>query len=429
MELEGSPYFYLFDDPEFTRWFKNLKRGRVSTAHEWFRRMGRLHKRFGKSPKEIAAMNPKEAANFIMDVITALEEEGMSGSYVANMVKPVKNWLSFNGVEVLQRIKISNRSKVTTVGEEKTPTQEELKKIFGMADFRAKVACALLAFGGFRIETLGDYLGKDGLKVKDFPELTIKDGVVEFEKIPTLVIVRDNLSKARHQYFTFIADEGCGYLKEYLEWRLRSGQKLESNSPIITPKTDFVGKHISTTNISDIMRKAIRSAGFGWRPYVLRSYFDTRMMIAEMDRLIIRDWRVFWMGHTGDIEHTYTLNKRLPDEVIDRMREAYAKASEKCLVTERRQAIGQDMVRAQFNRQFLEIAGYSEEELEGMDDLSALTSADITKLIQEKSKKALGLNGNSQKVVPIEEVKTRIAEGWEFVRDLPPNDAIIKLPH
>ncbi|MEM3506781.1 MAG: hypothetical protein QXT31_03920 [Candidatus Bathyarchaeia archaeon] len=32
---------------------------------------------------------------------------------------------------------------------------------------------------------------------------------------------------------------------------------------------------VSTTNVRDKIRTAIRNAGFDWRPYVLRAYFDT----------------------------------------------------------------------------------------------------------------------------------------------------------
>jgi hypothetical protein len=72
----------------------------------------------------------------------------------------------------------------------------------------------------------------------------------------------------------------------------------------------------------DTIRRPIRRAGFEWRPYILRRYFDTRLMIIEMDGVIIRDFRVFWMGHRGDIEHTYTLNKQLPKDVREKMRSA-----------------------------------------------------------------------------------------------------------
>ena len=75
-------------------------------------------------------------------------------------------------------------------------------------------------------------------------------------------------------------------------------------------------------NLCDTIRRPIRRAGFKWRPYILRRYFHTRLMIAEMDGVIIRDFRVFWMGDRGGIEHTYTLNKRLPKDVREKMRSA-----------------------------------------------------------------------------------------------------------
>ncbi len=49
-------------------------------------------------------------------------------------------------------------------------------------------------------------MGVDGLRLKDFPELEIKDGAVTFQHTPTLIIVRAELSKSRHWYPTFTLD-------------------------------------------------------------------------------------------------------------------------------------------------------------------------------------------------------------------------------
>jgi len=67
---------------------------------------------------------------------------------------------------------------------------------------------------------LGNYRGTDGLKVRDIPELEIYGSKVEFVRVPAMVIVRANLSKAGHQYFTFLG-EGCEYLEDYLNYRLK----------------------------------------------------------------------------------------------------------------------------------------------------------------------------------------------------------------
>ena len=428
-QLAKSPYQRLLDDVDFRRWFDNVRRGSVATAHEWLRRIGFIHKTFHKSPKQIASLKPKEATNFILDVVSALESQKRSGSYISNCVKPLKSWLEFNGITIQQRIKIPGRGELTRVADERPPTPEELGRILNAADLRAKVACSLVAFTGVRLEVLGDFLGDDGLQVRDFPELVIENGTVEFEKIPTTVIVRKTLSKTKNQFFTFLCSEGCDYLKQYLEWRIRRNEKLEPKSALITPLTaKLAGQHIRTINIGDLMRKPIRYAGFQWRPYVFRRYFDTRLMIAESDGLIIRDWRVFWMGHKGDMEATYTVNKRLPEDVIEKMREAYAKAAEKYLMTVRKETLTKETVVKTFNEQFLRMAGYSDEEISQLD-LENLLPEDIQNLIKKKSMQALGLNGNSkQKIVPMYEVKDWITHGWEFVTTLPSNEAVIKLP-
>ncbi|EMR73149.1 hypothetical protein MCGE09_00340 [Thaumarchaeota archaeon SCGC AB-539-E09] len=48
---------------------------------------------------------------------------------------------------------------------------------------------------------------------------------------------------------------------------------------------------IRATNVWDVIRSAIRKAGFNWRPYVLRSYLDTQLMLAESRGLVLRDYR------------------------------------------------------------------------------------------------------------------------------------------
>jgi hypothetical protein len=43
-----------------------------------------------------------------------------------------------------------------------------------------------------------------------------------------MVLVRRELSKVGHQYFTFLIEEGCDYLKDYLEERVRREEEFRS---------------------------------------------------------------------------------------------------------------------------------------------------------------------------------------------------------
>jgi hypothetical protein len=75
--------------------------------------------------------------------------------------------------------------------------------------------------------------------------------------------------------------------------RIKSLYNIEDKSSF--PATGTFSKHI---------RKAMRAVGLKQRPYVWRSYFDTRLMHAESEKLVTHSYAQFWMGHKGDIERT-----------------------------------------------------------------------------------------------------------------------------
>jgi len=419
-------------DDKFRRWYENNRRSSPSAADGRLRRIGLICRTFNLTPKQIAEKDVDEGADFIMDVVATFEKQGAKSDYIKNYVEALKNWFSFNKKEITQKIRLprDNAVKVTKVSEEQSPVPEEVKKVLDVADQKQKVEIALIAFSGLRPESLGNHTGNDGLKLSDFPELKIDEQkkIVEVTKIPMMIKVRQNLSKAGHQYFSFLNAQGCDYLKQYLEFRLRDGEELNANSPVVTSLKTRNFKHITTTKISDSIRKAIRKAGFDWRPYAFRVYFASRLMSAESDGFLLRDWRVFMMGHKGDIEHVYTLNKKLPQETIEKMRQSYEKAAEKHLSTVIQTSMTTDKVLATFNYQFLKLGGYSDQEIEKFGDLSTLTPEQLKELLQDKSKQGLGLRENSQKIVSMAELRSHIIQGWEYVRDLPPDEAIIKLP-
>ncbi len=421
-------YYYLLEDADVKRWYDNVARGSVVTASIWLRRLGMVHKKFGKTPKDMAKMDSREATNFLVDIVGTMEREKKAGSYISGVLKPLKSWLSWNEIDVQKKIKVKGTDTAATLSEERTPTPDELKQILSAGDLKAKTACSLVAFAGVRLEVLGNYYGDDGLKLKDFPEVKLKRDEVGFDQYPTKLIVRKSLSKTGNQYFTFLPEEGVEYLRQYLKWRMLRGEKITPESPIITPfQPRLAGQHIRTTNISDLMRKAIRDSGFDWRPYVLRRYFDTRLMLAESDGLIIRDYRTYWMGRKGDIEFVYTVSKAVSEDVVEKMRSGYNKAADKYLVTSRRDSVTKEDMVGEFNRQFLRMSGYTDAEIDKMDPRE-ISTEQMQELIRRKAMSMLGLGTNSQKIVPLFQLRDFIVQGWEFVRELPNNEAIIRLP-
>lgn len=416
-------YARLLHDKNLHRWHDNVGRGSKITAGNYLRKLGNFCEKNTVTPKELLKLPKRKMYNLLLDTVTGMEKKGFAGSYIASVLKAVKSWLAFNAVEIAGRIKVKAAADTPTLREERVPTKDELKSILLAADEKTRLACALVAFSGLRLQTLGSHDGLDGLTVRDFPDMDIKGQQVEFRNVPTMVKIRPSVSKARHEYFTFLGSEGCEYLKAYLEMRLRRDETLSQESAVIVPK-NAAKEFITTTNIGDSMRKAIRKAGFAWRPYVLRSYFDTQMMLAESKGILIRDYRTFFMGHKGDIEAVYTLNKRrLPPEVVEQMRESYAKA-QRYLETGEGEARDDDL-RKEFKRQLLLVAGFKDEDIG--DEQLETGEEEFHKLVRGKLLGDVKTPGPKQKVVDVSHVENYLVEGWEFVGSLPNRKAIVKV--
>ena len=319
----------LSGDKKFEEW---LGAANPSVWGSNFRRLGLVCDSFNVTPKQLARMSPDSAFSFLLKVKISFEKKGKTGAYIHSILKCLKSWYAFNNINITKKISIKIVER-----RERVPSNSELRAILAEARLRARATCALLAFTGCRPEVLGNYSGSDGLKIGDLTELRNDDGRVFFSKVPTLVSVRPEISKSGHAYVTFLNKLGCEILSEYLQWRSDRGEKLAPESPIITAdpqRAAQYGKCVVTQSISALVRQAIRKAGKDFRPYVLRRFFAMRMMEAEAAGLIIRDWRVFWMGH-NNIELVYTLNKgELPSQVVEQMRAGYLAADGKYLSPE-----------------------------------------------------------------------------------------------
>lgn len=310
------------------RWYENLARGSASNADVNLRRLAAFTSAMRKRPADLLRLDEKTLHDLLLDFVGREERRNVAGSYVMRTIIGVKSWLTFNGVRVSRPIRIRGSDDAPTLRNERVPTQEELRAIFLAGTPRVRTACVLVAHAGLRPEVLGNYLGIDGLTLGDFPELTVESGSIHFERAPTLIKIRPELSKNSNGYLSFVSSEGCTYIRQYLEMRLRMGEELTSESDLIHP--DRVDKRfIRTINIGDAIRSAIRAAGFSWRPYVLRHYFDTQLLTAESRGKVAHDFRVYWMGHVGSIDARYTTNKRrLPPDLIEEMRTAYQRCEQ-----------------------------------------------------------------------------------------------------
>jgi site-specific recombinase XerD len=422
-------YRKLLLDEDVRRWFENLNAKSVLTATVALRNLGHYCELTETTPDEIlnkARANEKDFRYEFIDFVRKLEKEGKAGSYIARFKKVILSWLKFNDIRLQLTVNISGENETPTIVNERVPSKEELARILRKATSRGRVAIAIMAFSGLRPESLGDYEGADGLRLGDLKELKLSDEI-RFDRIPATVMVKSKLSKARHQYFSFIGEEGTTYIREYLEERRKQGEELTYESPLLQFDVRGVKKNafLRTTLVTRDIREAIEQAGLRMRPYVLRAYFSTALDIAESKGLISHPWRQFIMGHKGDIEARYSTNKRLPPDIIDEMRESYNKCT-KFLET-RISDISEENARLYLQQQLLSAVGYRQDEIDKMN-LTDIGTEDFQKLLRDKVAGAMASNGSKQKLVPMNEIEKLLGEGYEFQAVLPNGKAIMKLP-
>ncbi len=419
-------YDTLLQNEKIRRWYENLRARSVLTASVYLRGLGYYCELENTTPEQIIkVIGRTEFRDSFIDFVRKREREGKAGSYIARFKRVLKSWAKFNGVDIKLDVNIKGENETPTIESERVPNKQELARILRKATGRGRVAIALMAFTGLRPESLGDYEGKDGLRIGDIKELRLGDSI-EFDKIPVRVEIKTGLSKARHKYFSFIGEEGAIYIKEYLEARRKQGEELtyESSLMFFDPRGVRKNAFLRTTLITRDIRDAIEGAGLKMRPYVLRAYFSTALDISESKGLISHPWRQFIMGHKGDIEARYSTNKRLPPDMIEEMRASY----QKCLkyLETRVSEVSEDNAKQYLQQQLLSAVGYKQEEIDKID-LTNISNEDFQQLLRDKVAGAMSENGAKQKVVPVDEIEKYLGEGYDFEAELSNGKAVMRL--
>jgi hypothetical protein len=421
--------------PDVRRWYENLARGSPNTAETRLRRLSHFCEQNNTTPIgliELGKSDRKALEDLLQDHISFMEKNNASPGYIDSTIKSIRSWLNHNEIEIKRRLKIANRDFTPTLQNERVPIKEELQTLLIHSDDRAKVSIVLVAMAGLRLETLGNYDASDGLVIADFPEMNIDGNKISFLNFPTQISIRRELSKTSHRYFTFLPKQGCDYLKAYLEKRIKSGETLSSDSPVIITAygPEFRNKNskfITTRNVSRLIREAMRPR-FNWRPYVLRSYFDTQLLLAESHGKISHPYRVFFMGHKGDIEARYTTNKGiLPIDLIEDMRQAYLR-SEPYLCTVQQETVDKKSMLLEMWREQAKLYGIDPMKIRiekqrklkrepNVDEEKEALQLEIKKLTTSPMR-LIEYNKFQNKLVSEDKLEDYLNNGWEMIQTI-----------
>jgi hypothetical protein len=399
----------LLENPDLKRWYDNTARGSQLTADMRLRRISHFCEVNKLTPMQLAELAIKDlraVTDLIQDHITWMEKQNSAPGYIESTVTAIKSWLRHFDIEIKRRIKINESDSTPTLERERVPNETEISEIFNRASLRTATEMSLIAKAGLRPQVLGNHDGTDGLVMRDISEIVIEDGKAMCVSIPPRITVRRTLSKARHQYYTFLTENGTRKLLAYLNERLAIGEKIGPDSAVIAPDRSYnvyrgknAGKKfLPTRRISRDIREAFRPR-FRWRPYVLRAFFDTQLLMAESRGKIAHDFRVFFMGHKGSMESRYTTNKGvLPNALVNEMKSAFKRSQE-----------------------FLDLEMKTDEQLA----IQQISETENIGIIANNSMTSMQQRA-IQVVVKIDQVEEMISRGWRLVAILPENKAVFE---
>ncbi|MGI0131214.1 MAG: hypothetical protein ACREEC_13865, partial [Thermoplasmata archaeon] len=334
---EGAPGFResrvrldhrpLLNDPTVRKWYEAHALRSSLSAEVNLRKLGLFLFRTRLTPTrlvELARRHPDELRDLLIGYATHLHAQKKLDSYIAKTQKGVRDWLLFNGVDFRQFPKLRRAYQSESLARERIPTPEQLRLILGALPPRGRVCALLMAHSGLRPGTLGNDGGTEGLTLGEIPELRLGGSHPRFE-LPTgrrafLVRVPSRLSKNSFGYVTFGTPEAADAILSYLGERQAAGERLTDASPLVAlsalgarnTEGKERGAFVTTKSVVYGIRKAIQSVrpeNVRWRPYVLRSYCSTQLLVGRMDH----DSREAILGHDLGVAGRYNLRKQLPE--------------------------------------------------------------------------------------------------------------------
>ena len=335
----------------------------------------------------------------------------LSGGTVANYVAAIKSRMQYDGIPFTRPIKIPDRTHHPTVENEVVPTKDQIISFLRNGKHATQVIISLIAFMGFRFTVIAD------LRIKDFPEMSIENNEVTFKKIPTRVKVRRELSKNGKAYQTFLIETGCMMVKNSLEIRMRKGEQLDNESLLVPTECQKTTVRQKAKAVSRRLKTVFEKVEYSSRPYSLKNFFATALLNSGLEQ----NFQTFFMGHTGPVQNTYSVQRQLPTEQIDRMRTIFKEKIEPNLIPHEGNADA--TVKREFKK-FAKAFGVNVSDDAGTDETIAEIAA-----VYNSAKKDLSNRENpviKQKRIKEKELDNYLEQGWQLHTTLPSGDLVIK---
>ncbi|HVC26661.1 MAG TPA: tyrosine-type recombinase/integrase [Nitrososphaerales archaeon] len=396
----------------------------------------------GKDPAQLVALPKVE----IEELVHSYLDQSLARGLSRKTVKTRRSYLllhfrknGFKGERALDIEVYSVPARYRKVPEHIPSSEEVLRMADAALSVRDRAVILCVYTSGLRDSTFR------ALRYKDVKEDLGNDTVL-VPVYPEMKRVIDRACKNNIPYFTFFDPLSTEALRAYLRDRERRFGPIGDEEVLFPPGAGASHlaryrsrvKPLGDVDLGRVMKKAAQNAGIKeWKqihPHALRKSFEEGVKRRRPDGTMMGEKdQEFLMGHIlpGSQDPYYGSGISVEGSTISFSREVANKLREEYRMLQffpERNLISKDETLAIFNRRFLKMSNWTDEEIEALGDLSAIEESRLQELLDQKSMRKLGLNGNRQKVVQMGEVKRFIEEGWEYLSTLPSGEAIVRLP-
>lgn len=229
------------------------------------------------------------------------------------------------------------------------------------------------------------------------------------------------------KYYTFISNDAKILIKQWLQVRpeaeglkhlfLTFNKNTRKWVPIASPR---IGSAITKAAKRTGLIKENGLKRYHIHAHEVRDLFKSLCTLSGVNHVASE----LFLGHTLD-KLGYDKSPEYDEEWF---RNEYRKVEPQLNVLSNPKGLkGDQDLRLAFKRELLNVAGYTNKEVDAMN-LTETSDEDLNAKIREKLIGVMVNNGAKQKVVAVKEVEKHLAQGWEFVATLPNGKAILKLP-
>jgi len=246
---------------------------------------------------------------YIMYQRNRLEKKEITGATLFNYLKAIKLFCEMTDISIPWKKITRGIPRGRRYAEDRAPTVDEIRKICEYPDRRIKAIVYMMCSGGFRLGAW-DYLKWGNIQPFSKDEKIVSAKVVIY-------------AGEEEEHFTFITPEAYFHLKEWMDYRIATGETIAKDSWVMRDLWDTstsIGrglitkpKKLKSTGIKRLIERALWTQGIRKKledgkkrhefqaDHGYRKFFKTHCEIAGMKPINIEKL----MGHSTGISDSY----------------------------------------------------------------------------------------------------------------------------